>query len=114
MDADPLADFYVHTAIVSTESGTNGLGETVTSDSEPFPCFINDQTKLVRNAQGQMTIGATTLTCNNRYASLFHTDSLVYQVLSDGSNVPKGRVTLVNTADSDSLKLPDHTTVTLV
>ena len=111
---DPLACFYVHTAIVSTDTGTNGLGETITTDSPEFPCFINDQAKLVRNSQGQMTIGATTLTCNNQYASLFHTDSIVYQVLSDGSKVPKGRITLINTADSGGLSLPDHTTVTLV
>lgn len=114
MMTDPLTDFYVHTALVSVENGVNGLGETITVDSDPFPCFINDQAKLVRDAHGQSTIGATTLTCSNRYAALFHMDGVVYQLLSDRSRIPKGRIVLVNTADSGALNLPDHTTVSLV
>lgn len=111
---DPLSEFYVHTAIVRIVKGINGLGETVIEDSQPFPCFINDQSKLVRDSQGQHTIGATTLTCNNQYAHLFHTDSEILQVLSERSMVSRGLITLINTNDSGYLELPDHTTVSIV
>lgn len=111
---DPLQGFYVHTAIVRTVTGTDGLGKTTSIDSQPFPCFINDQAKLVRDAQGQHTIGATTLTCSTKYASLFHTDSEILQVQDDGSLQYRGRITLINTSDSGSLRLPDHTTLTIV
>ncbi|MFT8442191.1 MAG: hypothetical protein ABF780_05710 [Bifidobacterium aquikefiri] len=111
---DPLACFYVHTAIVRTQNGVNGMGVTTYSNSNPFPCLFADGSKLVRDSQGQRIIGATTLTCNNQYASLFQPGSQVLQVNDDMSHTLKGSVVLVNIADSEGLELPDHTTVSLV
>ncbi|MFT8358553.1 hypothetical protein [Bifidobacterium aquikefiri] len=114
MAVDEMADFYVHTAIVRTQNGVNGMGITTYTDSDPFPCLFADGSKLVRDSQGQRIIGATTLTCNNQYALLFQPGSQILQVNDDQSHTLKGSVVLVDIADSKGLELPDHTTVSLV
>ncbi|MDF7641728.1 hypothetical protein PT279_09045 [Bifidobacterium sp. ESL0784] len=110
---DELEEFYVHQVVVRASKGVNGNGEDICEESAAIPCFINDQSKLVRDKQGQQIVGSTTITCNNQYAPLFQQDSEVLQVMDDGTKVLKGRVVLVNVADSGSLGLPDHTTVSL-
>lgn len=110
---DELEEFYVHQVVVRTLQGVNGDGEDIYEESTTVPCFIADQSKLVRSQQGQEIVGSTTVTCNNRYASLFQPDSEVLQVLPDGTKASKGHVALVDKSDSGPLGLPDHTTVSL-
>lgn len=111
---DELEEFYVHQIVVRTLKGVNGDGDDIYEESAPIPCFIADQSKLVRDQQGQQIVGSTTVTCNNRYAPLFRLDSEVLQVTGDGMKASKGHVALVDKADSGPLGLPDHTTVSLV
>ncbi|WEV41636.1 hypothetical protein OZX57_06500 [Bifidobacterium sp. ESL0682] len=111
---DELDEFYVHRAVVRTSEGVNGDGEDIYTESDAVPCFINDQSKLIRDQQGQQVVGSTTVICSNQYAPLFRQDSEVLQVTADGTKVSRGRVALVDVADSGPLGLPDHTTVNLV
>lgn len=110
---DELNEFYVHTVVVETKSGTNGLGEPVAEFSDPIPCFIRNSTRLIRDQAGQHLIGATEITCNNQYSDLFTPDSDVYRVEGDARS-RMGSVQLVDVASSGDLILPDHTTVTIV
>lgn len=114
MAVDELEDFYVHTAIVRSSKGVNSQGVTLYTESEPFPCFFADGSKLVRDSQGQRIVGSSTITCNNQHAPLFKPGSQVLKVNEDKSRTVKGSVVIVNVADSGDLELPDHTTVSLV
>lgn len=110
---DDLADFYVHTAIVETLTGTTGYGvdlfaAPVTLDpATGNGCFIDDTRHLVRSATGEQVISETTLYTYPASAPYFVPNSRVTirGVIS--------RVITVNLNDSGPLDLPDHVAVTL-
>lgn len=99
--SDDLADFYVHTVTVQAKQGIyDTYGPPVT-----VPCFVDEQTRLVRAADGSETVSSTTIT-----AAPAHAPTLV-----QGARVtlPSGDTTNILTRsvhESGDLDLPDHVT----
>ena len=110
---DDISEFYVHTAIVETFTGTSGYGvdqfaAPVTLDpAAGNGCFIDDTRRLVRSSDGEQVISETTLYTFPSNADLFTPNSRVT------INGAVSRVITKNLNDSGALGLPDHVAVTL-
>ncbi|WP_130012142.1 hypothetical protein [Serinicoccus sediminis] len=97
--ADELADFYVHTVQVEPKVGIYGdYGPAV-----PVPCFVDEQTRIVRAADGTEQTSSTTIVA--------HPDHAPTLVAGSRVTLPSGdRTTILSRslADSGPLDLPDH------
>lgn len=104
--ADDLADWWVHTVTVSPLAGSGAYGNTY-GPQQPVTGFLDDSTRLVRDAAGAEVVSQST----------FYTDVDLAGLFPPGSLVDVGtRITTVISAarrDAPGLGLPEHTEVTL-
>jgi hypothetical protein len=98
----------VHTVTVETHSGEDPWGNTVTVESDPIPCLIEDTVGLTRTATGDtVTVTATLWIMDTSQKDKFKPESIVHL------NGRTATVLNVTEADSGSLGLPDHLKVVL-
>jgi hypothetical protein len=98
--------FWVHTVQVETRIGQNAISD-VWADPVTVPCFVNDQTHLVRGQHDEEVVSQSIVYAPIEQAALFVSDSKV---------TVSGRVARVITAnanDGGSLPLPSHVEVHL-
>lgn len=104
--AEEMAEFYVHSATVSTAGTSTAWGMDRTTPTT-VPCFIDWSTALVKDAAGNEVTAVATLTAAPEWADLFQPGSLV---TAHGRTV---HVIAAAPAGSAGLDLPDHVEVTL-
>lgn len=106
-----IAMFFVHTVTVEQFLGTSGYGvdqfASAVTLTPPNGCFVDDSTKLTRDAKGDEVVSSSTVYTATGNAALF----------TEGARVTTGgrvsRVIKVNVNDSGTLGLPDHVAVSL-
>lgn len=72
-----VTDDWIHTVTVKTYLGASAYGDRYAAPSQPIPCFVEDDVKLVRDTDGNEMVSTTTVYADLAKAALFPPGSLV-------------------------------------
>ena len=72
-----LAEDWIHTVTVKTYLGASAYGDRFANPTPPVPCLVEDDVRLVRDADGNEVVSSTTVYADLGKAGLFRPGSLV-------------------------------------